>query len=401
MSQFPDGLFYKKSSQLTNLAYDEFITVDESLNTTLSQYNSKLNGYIFIVPDRLKAIEYLESVFYSNSAVIFPDEYSKSLTYCILSKDLNHRKSFILSMKNSVGNINEKTPTPVTYSDTGEVNVDGRKYSFYAKGGEGVLFKNNNDTLLKLYSYKTTDLKTKKISLLIKESKKPSGINSRVMFPKKLVDYKSNCGYIMKKAEGVTLATALKDRFYVKIISENADKIFKNLLYVVLELNLRGIVLSDISSDNIIINEFGDIFFCDIDSAQVSLNNQYYPSGCYRPKSSSHKIAKLSIKMPDKLSSYIRTQENDAFSLAVLCYEIYSGGCLPLHARGELGLANFYENTFPLNYYTTSCYGVPESVQTRWNNLDIQTRKFFTDTFFAKIKPGIGVLIKNIFGGMA
>lgn len=400
LSQFPDGLFYKKSVQLLNLAYDNFITVDKNLNVVPSQYNSKLNGFIFIVPDRLKAIEYFESVFYSDSAVIYPDEDRRSLTYSILGKDLNHRKSFILSMKNSAGDINEKKPSPITYPDTGEVSVNGRKYSLYTKGGEGVLFK-RNDTLLKLYSHKTTNIKAEKISLLIKEEKKPSGVNYHVLFPQESVDYNSDFGYTMEKADGVTLTEAFKNRSYMKVIAEKAGEIFKTLLYVVLELNLRGMVLSDISSDNILINRFGEIFFCDIDSAQVSHNNLYYASGCYRPKASSPKIAKLSIKTPDKLPAYIRTQETDAFSLCVLCYEIYTGGCSPLHATGEPGLANFYENTFPLNYYTTSHPGVPESVLKKWNALDIDSRIFFTDTFSAKTKPSIGMLIKYIFGGMS
>lgn len=397
LSQFPEGLFYKKSVQLLNLVYDDFITVDKGLNTALAQYNSKLNGFIFVIASRLRAIEYLESIFFSDSAVIFPDEGGINLTYCILSSDLKHRKQFILSMKNSAGNINENIASPITYSNTGEVSMEGKKYKFYAKGGEGTLFK-RNDTILKLYNYKTNNLKAEKISLLIKEGKKPSGINSYVMFPQKLVDYKSNSGYTMEKAEGVTLTKALKDIFYMKIITEKANEIFKNILYVVLEINLRGIVLSDISSDNIMINKFGEVFFCDIDSAQVSHNNLYYASGCYRPKASAPKIAKISIKEPNRLSSYIRTQENDAFSLAVLLYEIYMGGCSPLHATGELGLANFYENTFPLNYYTTSRYGVPASVLNRWVNLDLESRIFFVDTFSAKIKPCIGMLIKYVFG---
>lgn len=397
LSQFPEGLFYKKSVQLLNLAYDDFITVDKGLNTTLTQYNSKLNGFIFVVPDRLKAIEYLESIFYSDSAVIFPDEDGINLTYCILRNDLKHRKQFILSMKNSAGNINENSASPITYSSEGEVSVANKKHRYYARGGESTLFI-RNDTILKLYNYKTNNLKAEKISLLIKEGKKPSGINSHVMFPQKLVDYKSNCGYTMEKAEGVTLTKALKDRFYMKIITEKANEIFKHILYIVLELNMRGIVLSDISSDNVMLNEFGEVFFCDIDSAQVSHNNLYYASGCFRPKASSQKIAKLSIKTPDRLPSYIRTQENDAFSLTVLLYEIYMGGCSPLHATGELGLANFHENTFPLNYYTTSCYGVPASVLNRWMNLDLESRIFFVDTFSAKIKPCIGMLIKYVFG---
>ena len=99
LSQFPEGLFYKKSVQLLNLVYDDFITVDKGLNTALAQYNSKLNGFIFVTASRLRAIEYLESIFFSDSAVIFPDEDGINLTYCILSSDLKHRKQFILSMK--------------------------------------------------------------------------------------------------------------------------------------------------------------------------------------------------------------------------------------------------------------------------------------------------------------
>ena len=49
--------------------------------------------------------------------------------------------------------------------------MEGKKYKFYAKGGEGTLFK-RNDTILKLYNYKTNNLKAEKISLLIKEGKK-------------------------------------------------------------------------------------------------------------------------------------------------------------------------------------------------------------------------------------
>ena len=395
LAQFPSGLFYKKAMEILSLEYGRNILIDSKLNTILTNDQKNLNEYIFIVPNRLRAVEYMESIFYSErSVIIYPDINGKDLLYTTLKNDLDSRKSVIKSIKVSFGDINNTHSSIIEHSVNDDIRINGFKYQFYNKGGEGTLYKRNN-TILKLYNRQITPLKQNKIEHIIDEGTKISTANNYIIFPQSIVTHKSSYGYTMEKVNGVTITEALRNKTYLNVLSDNVEDIFKKILYVVLEMNIRGIVLSDISTDNILIDKYGNIFFCDMDSVQIAYKNKFFASGCYRPKASSHKIAKLYEKYPQRLPSYIRTQDTDAFSLVVLLYEMYMG-CAPLHAQGELGTANFYKNHFPLNANTTTCIGVPHSVFERWKSLDNVTKGFFTNTFSGKLKPGIGTIVRTI-----
>lgn len=198
-------------------------------------------------------------------------------------------------------------------------------------------------------------------------------------------------GLSMKKAKGDTLQNILLanrgDSYNQQ--KEKYNVFIQKIFTVLLDCHCYGIYISDLSTNNIMLDEAtGEICFIDCDSFQV-LN---YPGGDCFPDAKHKDIERA--RMEDTL----RYPLHEDFALAVLLYKIFVWHKLYMVKDNPLYLINWDNDVFQLDYpgeYPEITFG-KTTLEPRWNALDEKLKILFADEFHFRKSFGIGSWIEAL-----
>lgn len=248
--------------------------------------------------------------------------------------------------------------------------------TLFQKGGEGIVYKNGNNKLIKIYHKNEMDKnQEKKIRSLI-------GLKncSNVMLPKEIVYNKSNqfIGYTMdlvKNSE--TLDSYLRGIIGKKYNPTRLDlvKICIRISEIAKNLHSQGIFIGDWNLKNILINPLTfDINFIDTDSFQT----KDFPC----PVAATGFLDPDFIKLTkgNKLNSYFRNEKNEIFSYCVLIFTVLMLGKAPFAGKNNNNIEN-NEYHFPYRF-NSSKEKEPEGMwKFIWHNFSFRVKDSFYDTF--------------------
>ncbi len=209
-----------------------------------------------------------------------------------------------------------------------------------ASGGEGSVYTTNTEYVAKIYKKdKITREKLEKIKLMVSKKINCSGI----CWPVDVL-YNSNkefIGYLMPKARGkemqrlfLSKPVLLKNMptWKKRDTVELCITILKKIEY----LHKRNIILGDINPFNILIASSKEVYFVDTDSYQI----EGFPCPVGTIPFTAQEIIlednkyKKKFKVDRRYSDYLRTFENEYFSIAVLLFMIMLPGKHPYSLQG-------------------------------------------------------------------
>lgn len=209
-----------------------------------------------------------------------------------------------------------------------------------ASGGEGSVYTTNTEYVAKIYKKdKVTRDKLEKIKLMVSKKINCKGI----CWPVDVL-YNSNnefVGYLMAKASGKEMQRLFLSK---PVLLKNMPKWKKRdtveLCITILEkieyLHKRNIILGDINPFNILIVSSKEVYFVDTDSYQI----EGYPCPVGTIPFKSQELIlddnkyKRKYKVDRSFADYLRTFENEHFSIAVLLFMIMLPGKHPYSLQG-------------------------------------------------------------------
>lgn len=187
-------------------------------------------------------------------------------------------------------------------------------------------------------------------------------------------------GYAMPAFRGDTLYCYC-DNGWAEVTPVQKSKIILNLMLHLLELNIHGILVNDLSNNNILVSRDAQVFFVDCDSFQF----RNYPGGpiteiyCHREID------------PHRADEKLHMPRHEYFSLAVLLFQCF---LLDDPLFGET--AKWCEDRFPLNKYGGSDVPVNAVLLENWKQLDPKLRSMFCDSFSFRRDFSIGAWLRAL-----
>lgn len=191
-------------------------------------------------------------------------------------------------------------------------------------------------------------------------------------------------GYAMKKANGKTMSVFRNPKLVKKHFPDLNRTILIdyliNLLKTAGKLHQNNIFLGDINLDNFLINKDDkSVTFIDCDSYQFQINNILF----------SCNVGQDAMIPPEhqgkKLSSVIRNENSDIFSLTVICFMLLMSGRHPYeHIGGASTVQNIANGHFP--YGQPIRPGINGAIPpgywyTWWSHLSYKLKSAFMTTF--------------------
>ena len=187
------------------------------------------------------------------------------------------------------------------------------------KGGEGTIYAlDDSKTVCKIYlKEKLTEGRKQKIELML--TKKIS--DAQICYPQEAV-YDSDGtfrGFIMPKAEGRELGCHLFHPGFIHGQTQwnriHSTKLALTILKKIKFLHRMNILIGDINSKNILVEDENTVYFVDCDSYQIE--GFTCPAG-----TAAFTAPELSDRCPDgKYESVLRTKEEELFAIAVLLFQ--------------------------------------------------------------------------------
>lgn len=209
-----------------------------------------------------------------------------------------------------------------------------------ASGGEGSVYITNTEYVAKVYKKdKITRDKLEKIKLMVNKKINCSGI----CWPVDIL-YNSNnefIGYLMPRASGKEMQRLFLSK---PVLLKNMPTWKKRdtvelsitILNKIEYLHKRNIILGDINPFNILIVSSKEVYFVDTDSYQI----EGFPCPVGTIPFTAQEIIleddkyKKKFKVDRRYSDYLRTFENEYFSIAVLLFMIMLPGKHPYSLQG-------------------------------------------------------------------
>lgn len=191
------------------------------------------------------------------------------------------------------------------------------------KGGEGQVFDvNENPALLaKLYNEAPDSQRVNKL-LYMASVQKPA-IHQFAAWPTDvLLQNNQVTGFVMKKLTGyVPLHMLFSPMDRKKLFPDKGYNflvhVARNLATAFYKLHQEGIVIGDVNEGNVLVNAQGMVAFIDCDSFQIQNGNQYYYCEVGVPRYTAPELLQQQT-----FENVIRTPNTDAFSLAILLFQL-------------------------------------------------------------------------------
>lgn len=207
-------------------------------------------------------------------------------------------------------------------------------------GGEGSVYTTNTEYVAKIYEKDKVNIsKFKKIKLMVSKQINYKGI----CWPVDILYNNNNefVGYLMHKANGKEMKRLFLARHVLLKNMPNWKKrdtveLCITILDKINYLHKRNIILGDINDFNILIVSSKEVYFVDTDSYQI----EGYPCPVGTDDFTPPEIIldnneyKNKYKVDRKFSDYLRTFENEYFSISVLLFMIMLLGKHPYSLKG-------------------------------------------------------------------
>lgn len=214
------------------------------------------------------------------------------------------------------------------------------------KGGEGGVYRilsplNYRHSCVKIYENPKAELH-RKIDFMVRNPPEFLRENLKICWPQNLVfdQYQTNkfLGFIMPVAfpNSCQLQTLLVSGHrldWSKKFDRDTREGFRNCIALAKNISLTlyhihhigneinrgsGYVVGDLKPENIMVNEFAQVSFIDMDSIQINARQLFYQVSAYTPEYASPELIKISNDTPSHMAS-------DNFSLAVILYRVIVG----------------------------------------------------------------------------
>jgi hypothetical protein len=233
----------------------------------------------------------------------------------------------------------------------------------------------------KVYKQKAqTDTSARKLRELMQYArKKPIAFAA---FPEALLvtgdDMILGCGIPIRQGQPLRIYC---ERRWKGKTPEQVASILRELLTALLELHLHGILVNDLTSNNILISGNDMVHFVDCDSMQFKC----YPGGAitelYRHPKINRGTELLELRYP--LHEY--------FALAVLLFQCYVSGD-PLYGEN----ANWTNSKFLFGENLNNRADVNEALWENWMELPAVLRRMFSDVFLQRRDYSIGAWCRGL-----
>lgn len=260
----------------------------------------------------------------------------------------------------------------MTYYNSSRIPIELSKE--IARGGEGIIYEIDRKRVAKIF-YDPQPRLQKINAFIAKGIKHP-----HVCTPIELVYDQSGdfVGYTMAKAAGVVLRLSVfhprkfKELFpsWTRVeLTQLAIGILETIKY----LHSQNVLIGDINPLNITVADYNRFYFLDSDSFQID----QYPCP----------VGMIDFTAPEiqgqNFGDFLRTEQHEYFSIAILLFELYIPGMHPFSRTGGSTLSDNIKNhefVFPLgdNDMNATPKGQWEAM---WYNLPFEIRKFFYDVF--------------------
>lgn len=192
-------------------------------------------------------------------------------------------------------------------------------------------------------------------------------------------------GYTMKELEGRPAHWIIMGEW-----PEDADpaQVLRRMGALLIEVHARGMLVNDLSYNNVLVSGNGKVGFVDCDSFQY----QGYPGGQITPIYRHRDLEDVDCER------VLRKPMHEYFAFAVLMYQLIMGVIDPLDAIVEdVGYKRTWKNTrFPLDWDTRRSDSIGDAILERWVSQDEPTRKLFADVFCFRRSYSIGAILRDL-----
>ena len=203
------------------------------------------------------------------------------------------------------------------------------------RGGEGIVYElhSHSNLVLKKYSEPLTSEKVAKLRAMI--AMRSPGIEAYAAWPVDLVHDSSGIpsGFVMKKLTGfVPMHMLFSPMDRKKLFPDKGynflTHVSRNLATAFHQLHEAGLVVGDVNEGNILISANGMVAFIDCDSFQVKGGDNYYYCEVGVPRYTPPELLQQGT-----FEQVVRTANTDAFSMAVLIFQLLFLGRHPFAGR--------------------------------------------------------------------
>ena len=270
------------------------------------------------------------------------------------------------------------------HNETGRTIEIGAKI---AEGGEGVIYEIDDLTVAKIYFEPNGRLA--KMRAFTSKNLHIEGVCT----PKDLLFDKGNnfVGFTMPKAAGKSLQSTIFQPQLLKSTFPNWTKVELTKLAIAIlqkmkELHSRKILIGDINPLNINVVSYDEVYFLDTDSFQID----HYPCP----------VGTVDFTPPEMMgvnySNFLRTEEQELYSVATLLFMIYLPGKHPYsRAGGGEKKDNIKNHNFVFSLGDEDIQATPKGQwEAIWYNLPYDLRLAFYNVFKSNKRYSIREWIK-------
>jgi DNA-binding helix-hairpin-helix protein with protein kinase domain len=242
-----------------------------------------------------------------------------------------------------------------------QVRIDGKLFELgrrIGKGGEGEVYSLQNDTSLAVKIYTTTDKLSREAKIASMVQLSLSKKTTLVAFPISLARSKDGgfIGFVMKLVSDHKPLHELYSPGPRKIHFPQADYRFlvrtaNNIAKAVASVHQAGCVIGDINHSSMLISPKAMVALIDADSFQITSSTERYLCKVGVPEYTPPELQGLN------LGQVTRTQNHDAFGLAIVIFQLLFMGRHPFVGTVRKGeIPPLHENIKNYKYvYTDSC----------------------------------------------
>jgi DNA-binding helix-hairpin-helix protein with protein kinase domain len=215
---------------------------------------------------------------------------------------------------------------------------NGKRYTAgreIGRGGEGAVFevKEEPSKVIKTYAEQLTKLKTEKLLQMITIDNED--LLRFAAWPTDVISGRDGqlCGFAMKKLEGyVPLHNLFSPMDRKKLFPDKGYNflihVARNLAAAFVKIHQAGIITGDVNSNNILVNASGMIALIDCDSFQMQKGSRYFFCEVGVPGYTPPELLERG-----SFADVVRTENTDAFSLAILIFQLLFLGRHPFTGR--------------------------------------------------------------------
>ncbi len=241
------------------------------------------------------------------------------------------------------------------------------------RGGEGIVYELQDDSnkVLKYYTEALTPQRVQKLHKMV--LMRSPAIDAYAAWPQALVRDASGsvCGFIMRKLSGfmplhMIFSPLDRKRMFPDKGYNFLVHVARNLAVAFHKLHEAGLVVGDVNEGNILINAQGMVAFIDCDSFQVKGDHGYFYCEVGVPRYTPPELLEMQT-----FENVVRTTNTDAFSMAVLIFQLLFLGRHPFAGRNRSAADIDEETAIKMREFAYSLTRTKKKLQPPLDSFDI------------------------------